>query len=106
MFDERIELLLTERERLMTALAGVRGLEVFASSANFFMIRVEQRELLHQDLERRGILIRKLWKDPLLEKCLRINVGTAEENDRLLSAIREFEQAGGFGGSGGGAPAG
>jgi len=88
-FRDAIDRVLKERERLGNALSELPGFKVYPSEANFFLIEspVEPR-MLFDELYEKKILIRDVSSYPMLSKCLRISVGTREENDRLLSALR------------------
>lgn len=78
------------RERLFRALQAIPGLEPFPSRANFVLCRVSRGDALElkKALERRGILVRH-YRKPLLQNYIRISVGTAEQQERLLRALRE-----------------
>jgi histidinol-phosphate aminotransferase len=75
-----------ERARLASALAALEGVEVFPSGANFVLVRVARARALYQSLVERGVLVR-CFNAGALAGCLRITVGTAEENGRLLDAL-------------------
>jgi histidinol-phosphate aminotransferase len=80
-----------ERERLAGALAALPGVTVFPSQANFILIRVPDADRTHAGLLRRGVLVKNL-NAPATKECLRITVGTPEENRILLAALRECLQ--------------
>lgn len=79
-----------ERERLSAALRGL-GLRVFPSQANFVAAVCEGPGAgeIAGALERAGILIRT-FSEPCLSDWVRITVGTAEQNDRLLETLEAF----------------
>lgn len=82
-----------ERDRVMAEMATIPGLRVFPSAANFWTFRVEAPGITHTRLfdrllDEHGILIRDVSKYPMLENCLRVNVGTPEENDAFLAGVR------------------
>jgi histidinol-phosphate aminotransferase len=88
-FRPAIETLLSEKERLEKELGKIRGVKVFPSQSNFFLIEVSVApRTLFEDLYAQGILIRDVSSYPMLSKCLRVSVGTPKENDLLLSAMR------------------
>ena len=63
---------------------------VYPSSSNFIMVRSKRKTELFEHLARSGILVRDVSKYPMLENCLRINAGTAEENQALQKVMKEF----------------
>ena len=77
-----------ERDRVVAALAGVAGVEVFDSVANFLLLRTEVADLFQRLLER-GVLVRDFSTRPRLTGCVRVTVGTADENDAFLAALRD-----------------
>lgn len=77
--------IVAERERLRAGLAAL-GVEVWPSDANFLLFRTG-REDTFERLLGHGVLVRDFSTEPLLEGCLRVTVGTAEENDRFLAAL-------------------
>src|SRR5262249_29195787 len=88
--DERVALLVRERERVRAELDAVDGVTVFPSGANFVLMRVHgDGHALWQRLVERGVLVRDFSRWPRLEECLRVTVGTPEENDAFLAALRE-----------------
>lgn len=88
-FRPPIEAVLRERERLGRELCAIDGIKVYPSEANFFLVETPgEPRALFEALYSRGILIRDVSSYPMLSKCLRISVGTREENDRLLAALR------------------
>lgn len=90
-FQEQAENLKQERARLMAALARFAGVEVFGSEANFVTIRVPDADGLFSYLKQQRILIKNLsGSHPLLENCLRITVGSHEENSMVLDALHGF----------------
>ena len=87
-FRPAIEAVLKERDRLGRELSRMPGLKVYPTEANFFTIEVPvSPRLVFEDLYGQGILIRDVSSYPMLSKCLRISVGTPDENNRLLSAL-------------------
>ena len=91
---ERLEVLEEQAARIRAARAGLGealaalpGTRVFPSEANFFLVRVPDADATYEALKRQGVLVRNLH--PGLKDCLRINVGTADENRILLTALRE-----------------
>ena len=84
-----IELLIRERDALARFLAGL-PLTVYPSCANFIMIRTGRKMELFESLLADGILVRDVSGYPLLENCLRISIGTPEENVLLRSSLQKF----------------
>jgi histidinol-phosphate aminotransferase len=76
-----------ERQRLHDALGQLAGLEVFPSGGNFLLIRAAEARRLHEALVDRGVLVR-LFDVGALAGCLRVTVGTPEENAWLLDAVK------------------
>jgi histidinol-phosphate aminotransferase len=79
-----------ERTKLMTALQSVPNVRVFPSDANFILFQVPRADAVFAGIKAQGVLIKKLHgSHPSLNDCLRVTVGTAEENDQFLSALRQ-----------------
>ena len=85
---EQARKVLAEREGLGRALAALPGVTVFPSAANFFLVRVPDADRGYEALKRQGVLVRNL-NSPGLENCLRVTVGTPDENRILLTAMKE-----------------
>jgi len=77
-----------ERARVAAALAAMPGVHVFPTHTNFVLARVPDAPGWFDLLRRSGILVKNLhgWH-PLLAHCLRLTVGTPEENDAVLAAL-------------------
>ncbi len=85
---ERVARLVSERERMRVALDATAGISCFPSGANFMLFRVHgDGHALWSALVARGVLVRDFSRWPRLENCLRVTVGTPEENDAFLDAL-------------------
>ena len=89
--DAWVQLLLRERMQMMDAFRQLPiCIEVFPSDANFFLARVTDAQAIYNYLVERGIIVRNRHRVQLCQNCLRITVGTRNENTELLSALRQF----------------
>ena len=87
-FRPSIDAILRERDRLGARLAAVPGVKVYPSGANFFLFEVPAApRAVFEELYREGIVVRDVSSYPMLQRCLRVSVGTPEENERFLSAL-------------------
>jgi histidinol-phosphate aminotransferase len=87
--EQRVASLVEERGRLFAAMAELPGLSVVPSGANFLLVRVGgDAHALWERLLEHGVLIRDFSSWPRVEGCLRVTVGTPEENDAFLTALR------------------
>ncbi len=78
------------REWLRAALASIPGVEqIYPSDANFLLVDFRDRESVYKKLLDRGIIVRRR-SEPRLQSCLRITVGTMEENHALVRALKEL----------------
>ncbi|MGZ4771035.1 MAG: histidinol-phosphate transaminase [Ilumatobacteraceae bacterium] len=91
--DSRVEMIISERERISARLRQL-PLDVFPSGANFILFRPRTKpgRQVWQELLDRSILIRDCSGWPRLADCLRVTVGTGDENDAFLTAIAEIVQ--------------
>ena len=76
-----------DRAALGTGIAALPGTTVFPSEANFLLLRVTDADRAYESLKRQGVLVRNLH--PGLNNCLRVTVGTPDENRILLAALKE-----------------
>ncbi|WP_274584136.1 histidinol-phosphate transaminase [Neisseria leonii] len=85
---EKVALLKAERGRLFDGLSALPGVTVFASQTNFLTIRVPDAASVFEALRESGIWVKKLHgSHPLLAQCLRITVGTPEQNTVVLANL-------------------
>jgi histidinol-phosphate aminotransferase len=91
--DARVEQIVAERERISSALQ-LLDIDVFPSGANFILFRPRSKpgRQVWQELLDRSILIRDCSGWPRLANCLRVTVGTSEENSEFLGAVAEILQ--------------
>ena len=90
--DAQTEAIRAERSRLHEALAGIAGVQPFPSEANFILLRVRagRARAVFDGLRGRGVLVKNLdGAHPLLVDCLRVTVGTPDENAAFVAALRE-----------------
>ena len=79
-----------QRTRLLTALHAMPGVQAWNSDANMILVRVTDAQKAFEGLKAHGVLVKNVSKmHPLLAQCLRLTVGTADENTRLLAAMKE-----------------
>jgi histidinol-phosphate aminotransferase len=88
--EERVGLIVRERQRILAAL-GRMPVTAWPSQSNFVLFRPETRPgaEVWQGLLQRGVLVRDTSSWPGLTGCLRVTIGTAEENGSFLSALEE-----------------
>lgn len=90
-FVPRIQITISERRRMFNRLMKLEDIEVFPSQTNFILIRLAQAEDLKDYLESLNIGVRYFSPDAFgLKDCLRISIGTFQENDTVFSSIRNF----------------
>jgi histidinol-phosphate aminotransferase len=76
------------RAKLFAVLRTLPAVQSFPSVANFILIRVPDADRTYAAMQARGVLIRNLHGGhPLLDQCLRVTVGTAAENERMIAAL-------------------
>ncbi len=83
--------IVAERERLAAGLAAIEGVQVWPSCANFVLVRLPGASRVRARLrDEYSILVRDFSYAPGLNDCLRITVGTRDENEALLDAVAEL----------------
>lgn len=86
---QRIQVLRSERQRVAAALNDCQVVErIWPSEANFLLVRVADADALVRSAAGLGILIRNQSYQPGLSDCIRISIGTPEENDALLGFMQ------------------
>lgn len=89
--NDWINELVDEREKLSATLGEIPQVEhITPSDANFILVKLEEPRALYTFLVGKGIIVRDRSKVELCEGCLRLTIGTPEENKVLLERIREF----------------
>lgn len=86
--DGQVRAIVEARDELGAALGQIEGVRVAPSEANFFLIEVEDAAAIQAALRGRGILVRRFANDARLARSLRVTVGTPEENERFVAALR------------------
>jgi len=91
----QLEILRSERERVTAVLRGWQGVHVWESATNFLLVRLPVDALaVHAHMRAHGVLVKCVARQhPLLERCLRITVATAAENERCLAVLAEGIEA-------------
>jgi histidinol-phosphate aminotransferase len=89
-FARQAAVIRQEREHLIQTLSGWPWVTPFPSEANMVLVRVPDSAKAFQGLKDRGVLVKHIaGLHPLLRNCLRLTVGTPEDNVRLLQALKE-----------------
>jgi histidinol-phosphate aminotransferase len=84
----QVEKIKAERDRLFDKMAVMEGVEVYPTDANFILFRTNvEADRVFQEMLRNGVLIRNV-SSPGLEKCMRVTVGTEEENHQFLEKLK------------------
>ncbi|MDD5056328.1 MAG: histidinol-phosphate transaminase [Sideroxydans sp.] len=79
-----------ERTKLLAALSAISGVQTYPSEANFILLRVAKATQIFEGLKQRGVLIKNLnGGHPALADCLRVTVGTPEENQTFVAALQD-----------------
>lgn len=79
-----------QRAMLLEALKGLPGLKVWNSDANMILVRVADAAKTFEGMKARKVLVKNVSKlHPLLANCLRLTVGTPQENQLMLAALKE-----------------
>ncbi|MHB8844371.1 MAG: histidinol-phosphate transaminase [Nitrospirota bacterium] len=87
--DKQISLLISERAKLYNALLRTPGVTPFPSETNFILMWIEKDATrVFQMLKKRGILVKNLDKPGPLKGCLRVTIGTPEENREFLKSLQ------------------
>jgi len=90
-FDKQTSLIRQERSQLFAALDNIDGLSPYSSDANFILVRMptDRANEIHSAMKKSGVLVKNLnGSHSMLTDCLRITVGTPEENRTAINALK------------------
>ncbi|MFA8450733.1 MAG: histidinol-phosphate transaminase [Bacteroidales bacterium] len=86
--ENYVRKLIKERESLINKLNQCNDvLRIFHSDANFLLVKFKDSKEVFEKLKNQGIILRDRSKLPLCKNCLRISIGTSEENRKLISVL-------------------
>jgi histidinol-phosphate aminotransferase len=88
-FARQAGVLRAERERLQAALRQLPGVQPFPSEANMILVRLPDAARTFAGMKQRGVLVKNVsGLHPLLANCLRLTVGTPQENSLMMDALK------------------
>lgn len=89
--QQAIQNIKTERQKLVKILAQFSFIQkIYPSDANFILIKIDQANLLYQYLVEQGIIIRNRSKLEHCQGCLRISIGTPQQNKTLVQTLKKY----------------
>jgi len=88
MMQSYINVIISEREKLFNELEKIDGIKPYPSEANFILFKVKDADKLYKGLLKKGILVRNM--SGAINGCLRVTVGTQEENRIFLNTLKEI----------------
>lgn len=89
--DKWVRTLLLERSRMIDAFRQLPICEkIYPTDANFFLAKMTDAQKTYDYLVGKGIIVRNRTRIKLCDNCLRVTVGTKNENNELLSALRQY----------------
>jgi len=88
---KNIDLVLNQRNLLVSCLEKLDFIEkIYKSDANFLLVKVDNADLRYNQLLENGIVVRNRSNQPLCQNCLRITIGTKNENTSLIKTLNEL----------------
>jgi histidinol-phosphate aminotransferase len=92
-FNEKVQSIIRERNVLMPALVELPiVIKVYPSDANFVLVRFTSAKSVYDYLTNKGIVVRDRSKALHCHNCLRITIGTPEENKLLIETLKSYEE--------------
>ena len=88
--NKHVEMILQEKKLLKKKLSDFKELTIIPSATNFFLIKVKNSKWLYEQLLKFGILVRDVSSYPMLDNCLRISVGSKNDNEVLIDSLRKI----------------
>jgi histidinol-phosphate aminotransferase len=89
LIKSEINSIITQRSALLKVLLDLKYVEkIYPTEANFILIKVDDANKRYDELIAKGIVIRNRTTQPLCENCLRLTIGTEEENKKLIEALK------------------
>jgi histidinol-phosphate aminotransferase len=89
--EDFIKKIVEERNRMLSELQNLKGIKkIFKTDANFILFRVEKAKEIYTKLLNQGVVIRDRSNQPKLDNCLRLTIGTPEENDKFLKEFKKL----------------
>jgi histidinol-phosphate aminotransferase len=89
--NQQISLLISARQRLYNDLSGIKGITAHPSETNFILFQTTtDATRIHEKLKEAGILIKDLNRPGPLKNCLRVTVGTLDENNEFIAQLRKI----------------
>ena len=86
-----IELVLEEKKLLVACLERLEFVEkIYESDSNFILVRVDNADLRYNQLSEKGIIVRNRSNQYLCQNCLRITIGTENENKSLIKTLSQL----------------
>ena len=89
--EKNISIVLDQRNLLVSCLEKLDFVEkIYKSDANFLLVKVDNADLRYNQLLENGIVVRNRSNQPLCQNCLRITIGTKNENISLIKTLNEL----------------
>src|SRR5690606_2425954 len=87
--SDEVQNILQQRDVLLSDLKSIDFVQkVYPSDANFVLIKVDDANLRYNQIIEKGIVVRNRTNQPLCDNCLRITIGTKEENTQLINILK------------------
>lgn len=83
-----IKSIISERERLFDEMSEIAGITPYPSEANFILFKIKNSDKVYDGLLKKGVLVRNM--KGVADGCLRVTIGTPEENKTFLNALKEM----------------
>jgi histidinol-phosphate aminotransferase len=88
-YQRQAAVIRAERDSLLQQLTALPGVEPFPSQANMILARVPDSQKAFEGMKARGVLVKNVaFLHPLLHNCVRLTVGTPEENVKMMDALK------------------
>ena len=89
--EKNISIVLDQRNLLVSCLEKLDFVEkIYKSDANFLLVKVDNADFRYNQLLENGIVVRNRSNQPLCQNCLRITIGTKNENTSLIKTLNEL----------------
>lgn len=91
--EKWVNAILDERSRMIDAFKMLPiCIEVYPTDANFFLVKMTDAQAIYDYLVEQGIIVRNRTMVTLCHNCLRVTIGTKNENKELIAALRLYQQ--------------